>query len=210
MYALCHYTLYTEFFIFLKYIFVACVGNSEMHLCCTRDLTTRQDTTVEEEIQPSQKGDLVITYDILSSYDTNYWAQVTISNHNPLSRLDNWKLSWEWTRGEFIYSMKGAYPIVVDTRDCIFGPQGQYYKDLDFSNVLNCEKRPTIIDFPQTRANDSKLGMILFCCRNETILPPSVDQTKSISSFQMQVFKMPPDLNRTQLTPPQNWKINGS
>ncbi|PON40546.1 COBRA-like protein [Parasponia andersonii] len=185
-------------------------GSNGMHLCCTRDLSTKNNTTLEEEIQPRQKGDLLIMYDIISSYETYYWAQVNISNHNPLSRVDNWKLSWEWTRDEFVYAMKGAYPTVIDTRDRIFGRQGQYYRDMDFSTALSCEKRPTIIDLPPTRANDSKLGIVPFCCRNGTILPPSVDSTKSISSFRMQVYKMPPDLNRAQLTPPQNWKINGT
>ncbi|XP_062083476.1 COBRA-like protein 7 [Humulus lupulus] len=185
-------------------------GNNEMHLCCTRDPSNEKVTNFEEEIEARQKGDLVITYDIIGSYDTNYWAQVTISNDNPLSRLENWKLSWEWTKGEFINSMKGAYPMAIDTRDCIFGPQGQYYKDMDFSTALSCKKRPTIIDLPPTRANDSKLGMIPFCCRNGTILSPLMDSTKSISAFQMQVYKMPPDLNLTQLTPPQNWKINAT
>ncbi|KAM6541486.1 hypothetical protein CsatB_005933 [Cannabis sativa] len=186
-------------------------GNNEMHLCCTRDPIKEKDTNFEEEIQTNgEKGDVVITYDVIGSYDTNYLAQVTISNHNPLSRLENWKLSWEWTKGEFIYSMKGAYPILIDSRDCIFGPQGQYYKDMDFSTVLSCNRRPTIIDLPPTRANDSTLGMIPFCCRNGTILSPLMDSTKSISAFQMQVYKMPPDLNRTQLNPPQNWKINGT
>uniref|UniRef100_A0A5B7BA61 Putative COBRA-like protein 7 n=1 Tax=Davidia involucrata TaxID=16924 RepID=A0A5B7BA61_DAVIN len=37
-----------------------------------------------------------------------------------------------------------------------------------------------------------------------------MDPTKSKSVFLMQVYKMPPDLDRTQLTPPQNWKINGT
>ncbi|KAJ6343704.1 hypothetical protein OIU76_005448 [Salix suchowensis] len=104
---------------------------------------------------------------------------VNISNHNPLGRLDNWRLSWEWMREEFIYAMKGAYPSVVDTGDCIYGQQGQHYQKMDFSQALSCERLPTIID-----------------------LPPSI--------FQMQVFKMPPDLNRSLLIPPQNWKISGT
>ncbi|KAG8480873.1 hypothetical protein CXB51_025581 [Gossypium anomalum] len=130
--------------------------------------------------------------------------------HNPLGRLDNWKLSFDWMRDEFIYTMKGAYPYVVDSSDCVFGTQGQHYTDLDFANVLNCERRPTIIDLPPTKANDTTLGLIPNCCRNGTILPPSMDPSKSSSVFQMQVFKMPPDLNRSELSPPQNWKINGT
>lgn len=149
-------------------------------------------------------------YDVMRSYESNYLAQVTISNQNPISRLDYWHLSWEWMRDEFINTMRGAYPFVVDTNECIYGRQGKFYQDLDFSAALNCERRPVIIDLPLDRTNDTNLGRIPFCCRNGTILPPSMDPTRSMSVFQMQVYKMPPELNRTQLTPPQNWKINGT
>ncbi|ONK63295.1 uncharacterized protein A4U43_C07F13490 [Asparagus officinalis] len=36
-----------------------------------------------------------------------------------------------------------------------------------------------------------------------------MDPSQTKSAFQMQVFKMPPDLNRTKVLPPQNWKIVG-
>ncbi|XP_044504207.1 COBRA-like protein 7 [Mangifera indica] len=180
-------------------------GNNQMNVCCIKDPGFKTNITVED-----QAGDLVIMYDVIRSYDTNYWAQVSISNYNPLRRLDNWQLSWEWMREEFIYAMKGAYPLVVDTSECIYGPQGRYYQDLDFSTALNCERRPIIIDLPPTRANDTTIGKVPFCCRNGTILPSNVDPSKSTSIFLMQVYKMPPDLNRTELFPPQNWKINGT
>ncbi|KAI4369542.1 hypothetical protein MLD38_017970 [Melastoma candidum] len=106
--------------------------------------------------------------------------------------------------------MKGAYPYVVDSSECIFGAQGQYYKKMDFSTVLNCEKRPTIIDLPPTKANDTNLGLIPNCCRNGTILPTWMDPTKSTSVFRMQVFKMEPDLNRSVINPPINFRINGT
>ncbi|XAR49666.1 hypothetical protein NMG60_11032932 [Bertholletia excelsa] len=185
-------------------------GKSEMQVCCTKDPKFKTNITTDEEFLPRQNGDLSIMYDVIRAYDSNYWAQVTISNNNPLGRLDNWKLSWDWMRDEFIYTMKGAYPFLVDSSDCIFGRQGQYYKELDFSNVLNCERRPTLIDLPVEKTNDTTLGMIPFCCRNGTILPPQMDPSKSNSSFQINVFKMPPDMNRSQLSPPQNWKINGT
>ena len=187
---------------------ISAVG-SWMHLCCTEDSTRRSNITIGEDFHPLQNGDVTIMYDVINTYETNYWTQVTISNHNPLHQLDNWKLIWEWKRDGFIFSMKGAYPSVIDGTDCIFGEQGEHYKEMDFSNVLNCERRPTIIDLPPTMANNSDLGMIPFCCRNGTILPPTMDQTKSVSAFQMQVFKMPNEFNRTQLIPPQNWKIMG-
>ncbi|XP_060178965.1 COBRA-like protein 7 [Lycium barbarum] len=179
-------------------------------VCCVKDPSAKSNITASEEIQPRQEGDLTIMYDVTSSSESNYWAQVTISNNNHTSRLDNWQLSWEWMRDEFIYSMKGAYPTVVDTGDCIFGKQGEYYKGMDFSKALNCEKRPTIIDLPLEKTNDTTLGMVPFCCRNGTILPPFMDASKSKSAFVMQVYKMSPDLNMSVIHPPQNWKINGT
>lgn len=86
-------------------------------------------------------------------------AQVTMENHNPLGRLDNWKLSFDWMRDEFIDTMTGAYPSLVDSSDCIDGPQAKYYQALDFSNVLSCARRPTIIDLPLTKYNDSVFGL---------------------------------------------------
>ncbi|KAK8565513.1 hypothetical protein V6N13_020613 [Hibiscus sabdariffa] len=184
-------------------------GNRVMQVCCILQ-DTNSNTGVNEEFLPRQEGDLIIMYDVIRVYDDNYWAQVSISNNHPLSRLDNWHLSFDWMREEFIYTMKGAYPYVVDTTDCVFGSQGQHYQGMDFSQVLNCQSSPTIIDLPPTMANDSNLGRIPFCCRNGTILSPLMDPSRSKSSFQMQVYKMPPDLNKTELAPPQNWKINGS
>ncbi|XP_022873150.1 COBRA-like protein 7 [Olea europaea var. sylvestris] len=184
-------------------------GN-ETRVCCMPDLNVRTNVTGDEKIMPLQNGDLTIMYDVIRSYESNYLAQVTISNHNPFARLDNWKLSWDWMEHEFINTMRGARPNVIDTSDCIFGSQGNYYEDFDFSTALSCVKRPTIIDLPLDRTNDTTLGMIPFCCRNGTILPPSMDLSKSKSAFQMQVYKMPPNLNKTQLTPPQNWKINST
>ncbi|RVW64845.1 COBRA-like protein 7 [Vitis vinifera] len=110
--------------------FVISSVNFWMHVCCTED--SRSNFTTGEDLQPLQNGDVTIMYDVIRSYETNYRAQVTISNHNPLDRLDNWKLSWEWKRDEFIYAMKGAYPSVVDSTDCIFGKPGESYKDMDF------------------------------------------------------------------------------
>lgn len=180
-----------------------------MRLCCTEDSTERSNITIGDDFQPLQHGDVTIMYDVIRSYKTDYWAQVNISNHNPLARLDDWKLSWEWKMDEFIYAMKGAYPSVVDIRDCIYGKPGEHYKDMDFSNALNCERSPTIVDLPPTMANNPDLGLIPFCCRNGTILPPTMDRNRSLSVFQLQVFKMPTEFNRTVLIPPQNWKIRG-
>lgn len=183
-----------------------------MSTCCTPDTNTRTNITFDEEFSPRRTGDLTIMYDVLMTYDRNYWAQVSISNHNPLGRLDNWELSWEWMEGEFINSMRGAYPKIVDTSECIFGRQGQIdiYRDFDFSKALSCTRRPTIIDLPPTKANDSVLGLIPFCCRNGSILSPAMDPAKSNSSFRIEVYKMPPELNKTELSPPLNWRINST
>ncbi|XP_066388161.1 COBRA-like protein 7 [Miscanthus floridulus] len=159
---------------------------------------------------PRGTGDLVITYDVLQAYPSSYLALVTLENNAKLGRLDNWRLSWEWRRGEFIYSMKGAHPSEVDTSGCIYGAPGQYYQSLDFSQVLNCDRKPVILDLPLSRYNDTQIGKIDNCCRNGTILPKSMDEAQSKSAFQMQVFKMPPDLNRTKLFPPANFKIAGA
>lgn len=161
-------------------------------------------------VKRRQKGDLTIMYDIIRPYASSYWAQVTIENHNPLGRLDNWDLSFEWMKDEFIFQTKGAYPSVVDSSACIDGPQGKYYSGVDFSNVLSCARRPHIIDLPLTKYNDSNLGLKPYCCRNGTILSPSMDPTKSKSVFQMEVYKMPPDLNISAIAPPQGWQIKGN
>lgn len=184
-------------------------GNNETHVCCTKDPNFKTNTTTNKDFLPRQNGDLTIMYDVTKAYDSNYWAEVTITNNNPLGRLDNWKLTWLWNNDEFINTMKGAYPSFIDSSNCIFGSQGRFYKELDFSNVLNCERTPTIIDLPPTMFNDSNLGKIPFCCRNGTLLPPKMDPGMSVSRFQMQVYKMPPNLNRSHLTPPQNWEIKG-
>ncbi|KAL8047588.1 hypothetical protein ABFX02_07G009500 [Erythranthe guttata] len=185
------------------------LGNSTMQVCCTRDPNFKTNVTLDEGFLPRQEGDLTIMYDVLRTYESNYWAQVVMENHNPLGRLDNWQLSWDWMEEEFIFAMRGAYPSIVDTTECVFGKQGQFYQSLDFSTALNCERRPTIIDLPLAKTNDSNLGMIPFCCRNGTILPPEMDPGKSKSAFQINVFKMPPNLNRSDLTPPQNWAVKG-
>ncbi|XP_043708812.1 COBRA-like protein 7 [Telopea speciosissima] len=186
-------------------------GSSQMTVCCTLDPNLKTNTTIiGQEFSPRQSGDLVITYDVTQTYASNYMAQVTISNNNPLGRLDYWMLSWDWMRGEFIGKMQGAYPTVVDTTGCLYGQQGAYYQGLDFSTVLNCDRRPTIVDLPLSYTNDSTLGKIPYCCRNGTILPATMDPTQSTSVFLIQVYKMPPDLNRTQLYPPANFQINGT
>ncbi|CAM8893815.1 unnamed protein product [Rhodiola kirilowii] len=127
----------------------------------------------------------------------------------PVGRLDNWNLTWEWMRGEFIYTMRGAYTHMKDVTGCIYGEAGQYYQQLDFSQVMNCEKKPVIGDLPPEKAKDKDVGNIPYCCRNGTLLPVTMDPSKSKSIFQVQVYKIPPDMNRTAIYPPEKWKIYG-
>ena len=184
-------------------------GNFTLNTCCFQDPEAQSNMTISEQFFPKQNGDLTIMYDVLKAFPENYWAQVTMENHNPLGRLDSWRLNWDWMANEFIFSMKGAYPDIVDANDCINGPQAQQYSGLDFSSVLNCQKRPTIMDLPPQFANDPNLGMVPFCCRNGTILPVGMDESKSKSVFQIQVYKMPPNMNQTAIVAPQNWGISG-
>ncbi|KAI3466218.1 hypothetical protein Pfo_022881 [Paulownia fortunei] len=177
-----------------------------MYTCCTRDPKFKVKD-VKTKFFPRQYGDLSFTYDVLQAYENKYLAQVTIENNHPLGRLDQWNLTWEWMRNEFINNMKGAY--VRDPSECIYGPQGQYYKDFDFATVMNCQKKPVISDIPPEKENDEKVGRLPYCCKNGTLLPKTMNETKSRAIFQLEVFKLPPDLNRTALTPPQNWKIVG-
>ncbi|KAG2645791.1 COBRA-like protein 10 [Panicum virgatum] len=182
---------------------------SVMYACCVRDPKFKAKKANSTRYQARQKADLTFAYDVLQATTNNYQVQVTIDNWSPISRLDNWNLTWEWKRGEFIYSMKGAYTLLKEGPACIYSPAAGYYKDLDFTPVYNCEKRPVIVDLPPEREKDTAVGNVPYCCKNGTLLPPTMDPSKSRAMFQMQVFKMPPDLNRTALYPPQSWKISG-
>ncbi|KAL2472976.1 COBRA-like protein 10 [Forsythia ovata] len=181
---------------------------SYMHVCCKRD-PKYKPKKIKTKFMPRQYGDLSFTYDVLQAYENKYMAQVTIDNNHPLGRLDQWNLTWDWMRNEFINSMRGAFTHRKDPSDCIYGAQGQYYQDFDFSTVLNCQKKPVISDLPPELQNDDKVGKLPYCCKNGTLLPNTMNETKARAIFQLEVFKLPPDMNRTALYPPQNWKIEG-
>ncbi|GAB2229972.1 hypothetical protein Droror1_Dr00014228 [Drosera rotundifolia] len=180
---------------------------TNMYMCCRKDKKFKPKKMTK--FAQRKYGDLNIMYDVLQAYGNNYQAQVTLDNDHPLGRLDHWNLTWEWMRGEFIYSMRGAFTHETDPSECIYGTAGQYYQDFDFSKVNNCERKPSISDLPREMKDDDKVGKLPYCCRNGTILPKTMNESESRSIFQLQVFKLPPDLNRTALYPPQNWKING-
>ncbi|KAG4972743.1 COBRA-like protein 10 [Glycine soja] len=179
-----------------------------MYACCKKDPKFKA-VLRKTKFLPRQQGDLTISYDVNQVYENNYMVEVTMENNHLLGRLDHWNLTWEWTRGEFIYSMKGAFTRVIEYSGCIYGAAGQYYKDMDFSKVVNCQKNPIISDLPPEKANDTEIGKIPHCCKNGTLLPILMDPSKSKSVFQMQVFKVPPDLNKTAIFPPEKWKITG-
>jgi len=179
-----------------------------MYACCRKDKKFKpKNTTIK--YTKRRYGDLNIMYDVLQAYGNNYQAQVTIDNDHPLGRLDHWNLTWEWMRGEFIYSMRGAYTHLKDAAQCIYGPQGQHYQDFDFSKVMNCQRKPVISDVPREMKEDNQIGKLPFCCRNGTLLPRTMNASEARSIFQLQVFKVPPDLNRTAIYPPQNWRFTG-
>ncbi|KAI4295859.1 hypothetical protein L6164_035859 [Bauhinia variegata] len=178
-----------------------------MWACCKPDKS--QKNKLKTKYLPRWKGDLTIIYDVLQVYKNDYLAQVTMENKNPSGRLDNWNLTWEWARGEFIYTMKGAYTHEMDITGCLYGLAGHYYKGMDFSKVMNCQKNPIIADMPPQKYNDTQMGKIPYCCRNGTLLPIIMDPSESKSVFQLQVYKVPPDLNKTALYPPEKWKTVG-
>ncbi|MCL7049589.1 hypothetical protein MKW94_028964 [Papaver nudicaule] len=181
---------------------------SSMYVCCVTDPKFKANIT-KTKYMPRQNGDLTIIYDVLQAFEGNYLAQVTMDNNHALGRLDHWNLTWEWMNGEFIYSMRGAYTHKRDYSECIYGPAGKYYKDMDFTPVMNCEKKPVIADLPPDRKDDEKIGKLPYCCKNGTLVPTTMDPSKARAIFQLQVFKTPPNMNRTAFFPPQKWKING-
>ncbi|KAL5225107.1 hypothetical protein ABZP36_011746 [Zizania latifolia] len=183
--------------------------DSAMYVCCVKDPKFKAKKMNTTRYLQRQKADLTIAYDVLQAFGNNYMAQVTIDNWSPISRLDNWNLTWEWKRGEFIYNMRGAYTLTKEGPACVYSPAAGYYKDFDFTPVYSCEKRPIVVDLPPEREKDKDVGNVPFCCKNGTLLPPTMDEAKSRATFQMQVYKVPPDLNRTALYPPQNWRITG-
>ncbi|KAK4858330.1 hypothetical protein QYF36_014698 [Acer negundo] len=105
--------------------------------------------------------------------------------------------------------MRGAYTQKINYSDCIYGAAGKYYQDIDFSEVMNCQKKPIISDLPREKSNDTQVRKLPSCCRNGSILPTIMDSSQSKAVFQLQVYKIPPNMNRTALYPPEKWKIEG-
>lgn len=187
---------------------IDCTG-SYMHVCCKKNPKYKAPPAKTTKYARRQKGDLSIMFDVIQASANNYLAEVTIDNLHPLGRLNHWNLTWEWQHGEFISTMRGAFTRKKGAADCIYGPAGKYYKEFDFSTVMNCQKKPIISDLPADRKDDEKIGKLPFCCRNGSVLPKTMNASESKSVFQMQVFKLPPYDNRTALLPPLKWAITG-
>ncbi|KAL4271763.1 hypothetical protein GQ457_13G002500 [Hibiscus cannabinus] len=179
-----------------------------MHVCCKKDKKYKAKS-IDSQYMTRQNGDLTFMYDVLKSYEGSYEAQVTMDNNSPIGKLDRWNLTWEWMRGEFIYSMKGAYTPRMDYSDCVYGLAAKYLSSVDFTQVMNCQKRPIITDLPLVKANDTKIGKVPYCCKNGTLLPELMDPSKARAIFQLRVYKLPPDISQKVLYPPQRWNITG-
>lgn len=132
-----------------------------MFVCCRKDPKAKAKLQKKTKFLPRRYGDLTIAYDVLQAFQTSYHVQVTMDNNHPLGRLDHWNLTWEWQKGEFIYSLKGAYARMKDPSECLYGPAGKYYRDLDFSQVANCQKKPILSDLPAEMKEDEKVRKVM-------------------------------------------------
>lgn len=101
-------------------------AGSRMTVCCKKDPKAKLKLDKKTKFLPRRYGDLTIAYDVLQAFQTSYFAQVTIDNNHPLGRLDHWNLTWEWQKGEFINTLKGAYAYIKDPSECLYGPAGKY------------------------------------------------------------------------------------
>ncbi|KAL3684953.1 hypothetical protein R1sor_002975 [Riccia sorocarpa] len=181
---------------------------NRMWVCCAENRTAMNDTKdLDSGFLPRVEGDIVMYYDVYQTYGDNYWAKVTISMEDPLGRLDFWNLTWDWKQGEFIFAMKGAQTFGPQEQDkCVLGKAGEHYGSLDFSQVMSCSSSPTIVDLTEDQRNNPQVG-IPNCCRNGTLLPELVDPSQTKSEFQLQVYKLPPHIDRNDIQPPINWNI---
>lgn len=186
------------------------IGVTTLHTCCVEPNSTITLTSDDTPLPPIA-GDILVTYDVRQAYASNYRALVTISNESPYGRIDNWNLQWNWTEGEFIYTMQGARPKVADTQVCVAGEAGTNYPPsatMDINSAISCSTSPVIADVPLEKQNDTLVGNVKHCCRNGTILPAVIDPSKSKSAFTMNVFKLPPYAGDSMhLVPPSNFRI---
>ncbi|GKC30633.1 COBRA-like protein 7 [Tanacetum coccineum] len=67
-----------------------CKGTEVMNVYCTKDPDAVTNVTVAYVFLQRQTDDLTIMYDVLRTYESDYWAGVNIENHNALGQLNNW------------------------------------------------------------------------------------------------------------------------
>lgn len=180
----------------------------QLWVCCTENKTAIESTTAEGDFSPRQPGDILLSYDVMSAAKDRYTAQVSIVMDDPIGRLDFWNLTWQWTQGEFINTMKGAQVLGPSEQDlCVYGEAATQYTSLDFSTVMSCATDPVIVDLQPWQSTDPDLA-IPYCCRNGTLLPDLIDPSQSRSDFQLNVMKLPPHNNLLDdISPPSNWNI---
>ncbi|KAL3685136.1 hypothetical protein R1sor_003158 [Riccia sorocarpa] len=177
-------------------------SNKTLAVCCKEKNSTTKPLT---KIRPRLKGDITILYDVVSSWDTNYDAKVTMEMSEPIGRIAHWNLTWDWRYNEFIQSMKGAQTLEQGLEECLTGPIFKDNPGLDFTTVMSCQKTPTIVDLSIDAAFDPSNPP--GCCRNGSLLPPSIDPKATKSVFTLTVMKNKKQKGRELLTPPSNWRI---
>ncbi|KVH96466.1 hypothetical protein Ccrd_001448 [Cynara cardunculus var. scolymus] len=64
-----------------------------MEVCCMEDSNAIANVIIDDEFLPRQNGGLTIMYDVIRTYESNYYASFTIENHKLLARLNNWNLT---------------------------------------------------------------------------------------------------------------------
>ncbi|KAJ0983223.1 hypothetical protein J5N97_011478 [Dioscorea zingiberensis] len=187
---------------------------SNMYVCCVKDPKFKKKKKDDSnKFLPRQYGDLNIVYDVLQAYGNNYLAQVTMDNDSPLSRLDNWNLTWEWKQENRVHLQHERRRIHTPEGFLLTASMAPKASTTLSFRLCSGRELGEETDNCMTPAgdggNDDKIRKLPFCCKNGTLLPPTMNATKSHAIFQLKFFKMPPDLNRTALFPPQSWKING-
>ncbi|PHU00973.1 COBRA-like protein 11 [Capsicum chinense] len=75
-------------------------------------------------------------------------------------------------------------------------------QNLDWADILY------MITLPTNLRNPHLFPKLPASLRNGTLSSPVMNAIEARSIFQMEVFKLPPDINRTALNQPKNWKIN--
>ncbi|CAA6654360.1 unnamed protein product [Spirodela intermedia] len=159
---------------------------------------SNDSSPLDTEFLPRSEGDITISYDVTQSHSSNYLALVTIANGSPLGRLDNWRLTWQWMRGEFISTARGAYTSTVGSSECVFGPQGSSTRTWTSPRWSTARGRP-----PSST------------CRCPGPTTPTWGGSPSAAATGPSCRRSwtPADAPRPEpdrVLPPQNWRITGA